>query len=149
MVTGLALMVLTPAGRAEAASSLVTASVSCSFDALPPVMNAKKQISGSVTLTCRNLSKSLQYVTARVAIYEYDSMWGGDRYEYNFMGNAYAASKIFSIKAGASGTFTLATGYTACINVGEAREDYGTLATIANGSATATDRDQRTDYYVC
>lgn len=131
------------------AASLLTSAVSCTFDAAVPLMNTKKQISGSTTFTCRNASKSLQYITARVVVYEYQSSWNGVYYDVNTMGDAFVASKIFSVKAGSSASFSLATSYKTCIDIKETREDYGTLVTLSNNGTSVTTRDYVPDGYAC
>lgn len=128
----------------EAASASVVG-VTCTATANLPTLNSKRQLAGSGSVTCTNSTRSIQYLSVRVTVYEYQSKG----VLYNYMGFAHSAVKIFSLKAGAKATWKLATSARTCQDQEAGNDDYGSEVVVNPSAPIAVARRHAVDGYRC
>lgn len=147
LVTLATLLVWTPSAHAGSFPS--TWPVSCSFTTRVPSMNTAKQISGSISITCTNKSRTTsQSVSIQLRLFEYQS----NGVTFNYMNNAYIKGDVKVLSPAQKLSWTVSTDAKICSNVEVGKEDYGTEAVVSivgfSGSPIA-ERPYKVDGYTC
>jgi surface antigen len=131
------------AAPAAATAQLRTSAVTCSITANQPVLSKTKQLTGSASVSC--LATASTTVTVTVLVVELDGP------VVDRMGGAFFATSTRSlVKSTKSVAWTVSTLAKACVNAdGTGLEDYYTVVTITNGTATVGETVGRIDGWNC
>lgn len=126
-------------GIAMATTSVSTTTNRCSITAKAPTLNAKKQLTGSVSVVCTVAT----VVTLDLTVVEMDGTTEDTR--------ALMVTKVFSTAVRANTAMTVSTNTATCISTETGNEEYATKGRVnISGAVSAWDRTvPAADSYSC